>query len=199
MGDPSSVRDFRRAQIITAARTLVYEQGLEGLTIGALEARLDFSRGVITYHFDNKDEIVEAVLSSALDEIEAATRAGMKASLTLAEKVHAMLSQTVTGFVENKEAGHILLTFWGRIPRDTRVTKLNANLYATYRAYARKLIDQGVSEGAFETGDPDAMAALFVAVVIGIATQVYFAPGAIDPEAAVDEAAASVLARLTAI
>ena len=34
--------------------------------------------------------------------------------------------------------------------------------------------------------------------VIGVATQVYFQPGAIDPEAAIDEAARCLLARLVA-
>src|SRR5205814_9753674 len=54
-----SLRDLRRAQIVAAAREIVAGDGLESLTIGALEKRLGFSRGVITYHFRDKDEIVE--------------------------------------------------------------------------------------------------------------------------------------------
>src|ERR1700722_2409301 len=71
---PDSVRDLRRGQILTAARRLVAEHGLEALTIGALEDRLAFTRGVITYHFANKDEIVRAVFASAIDEIDASVR-----------------------------------------------------------------------------------------------------------------------------
>jgi AcrR family transcriptional regulator len=46
MPQPETLRDLRR--------------GLEALTISALEGRLAFSRGVITYHFADKIRIVLA-------------------------------------------------------------------------------------------------------------------------------------------
>ena len=59
---PETVRDLRRAQIIAAARAIVCRDGLDALTIGALEQKLAFTRGVITYHFAGKDDIVRALL-----------------------------------------------------------------------------------------------------------------------------------------
>src|SRR5438270_10222737 len=128
-----SLRDLRRAQIISAARALVAAQGLEALTIAALEEELGQSRGVITYHFRDKDEIVAALLGSALEEIDAATQAEVDRSATPADKVRAVLRANLRGFTEHREAGLILLSFWGRLGSDPKAQKANAELYAKYR------------------------------------------------------------------
>ena len=193
----TTVRDLRRGQIVTAARRLVAEHGLGALTIGALEDRLSFTRGVITYHFANKDEIVRAVFASAIEEIDAAVRQQVLAGTTLRDKVRAVLRGNVRGFVDNDVAGRVLLSFWGRLSADASTRKLNAALYARYRAQAAKLLRRARTDGEIAKVDPDVMASLLVGLVIGIATQHYFEPGAIDVEDAIDEAVRTVVARLS--
>lgn len=193
---PESLRELRRGQIIAVARKIVAEDGLESLTIGALESRLSFSRGVITYHFANKEDIVHAVLDSAIAEIDAATLAEMKGAQSLEDKVRAMIRANVRGFVEHAEAARILLSYWGRIGADRRIRKTNATLYAGYRKGAARLLEAGRAQGLWQDIDVDAMAALFVGIVIGIATQSHFEKGAIDWERALDEAVKTVMARL---
>jgi AcrR family transcriptional regulator len=195
---PETVRDFRRAQILAAARKIVAEEGLDALTIGALEDRLSFTRGVITYHFAGKDEIVRAVFASAIDEIDAAVKEEVLAAGSAAERVRAVLHANVRGFVDRADAGKILLSFWGRLSSDAEVRRLNAELYARYRARCAKLLRKELSAGTIGDVDPKTMASLMVGIVLGIATQHYFDPGSIDVDAAVDEAAATVLARLEA-
>jgi AcrR family transcriptional regulator len=192
-----TVRDFRRGQIVAAARRIVAEQGLEALTFGALEDRLSFTRGVITYHFANKEELVGAVFTSAVEEIDAAVLAEVEAGATIGDKVGAVLRANVRGFVERAEAGRVILSFWGRLSSDPRVRELNAELYARYRRRAARLIRRAVASGEIAKVDPAVVAALLVGLVLGIATQHYFEPGAIDVDAAVDEAVRTVLARLT--
>jgi AcrR family transcriptional regulator len=193
---PDSVRDLRRGQIVTAARRLVAEHGLEALTIGALEDRLSFTRGVITYHFANKDEIVRAVFASAIEEIDAAVRREVEGGSTVEDKVRAVLHGNVRGFVDSEVAGRVLLSFWGRLSGDAQVRKLNAELYAKYRRRAAKLLRAARAEGHIAPVDPTVMGALLVALVLGIATQHYFEPGSIDVDAAIGEATRTVMARL---
>lgn len=192
-----TLRGLRRGQIVAAARALVAAEGLEGLTIGALEARLGYSRGVITYHFRDKEEIVAQVLRSAVEEIDAATAAEVSASATPGEKVRAVLRANVRGFLDRREAGLILLSFWGRLSSDARARKVNAQLYAGYRERTAQLLAAGRAAGAFAKDvDPQALAALIVGIVLGIASQAYFEPGSIDVDAAVEEGSRCVLARL---
>jgi AcrR family transcriptional regulator len=193
-----TVRDFRRAQIVAAARRIVAEQGLEALTFGALEEQLAFTRGVITYHFASKDEIVRAVFASAIGEIDAAVQSEVEAGATIDEKVRAVLRANVRGFVDRAEAGRVILSFWGRLSADPEVRRLNAELYARYRARSTKLLKRARDAGEIAKIDPATMGALLVALVLGIATQHYFEPGAIDVDAAIEEAARTVSARLAA-
>lgn len=192
-----SLRDLRRTQIVAAARALVAEGGLEGLTIGALEERLGFSRGVITYHFDDKDEIVEEVLRSAVEDIDADTASEVAAAKSFDDKLRAVLRTKLRGFSANREAGRILLSFWGRLWSDKRARRVNTELFARYRAQSKSLIEAGQSAGVFaRDADAAALGALLVGTVIGLATQAAIEEGAFDLDAALDEAARSFAARL---
>jgi AcrR family transcriptional regulator len=193
---PATVRDFRRAQIVAAARRIVAKQGLDALTFGALEEKLSFTRGVVTYHFKSKDEIVKAVFASAVAEIDAAVRAEVEASASIEDKVRAIVRANVRGFVDKAEAGRVLLSFWGRISADADIRRINAELYARYRGRSAKLIKEARRAGAIADVDPSTIGALLVGVVLGIATQHYFDPGAIDVDAAIEEAARAIIARL---
>ena len=199
MPAPETLRELRRGQIVAIARKIVADEGLEALTIGSLEARLAFSRGVITYHFQNKDDIVHAVLESALEEINASTAAVLGGNMSHDERLRLALKTYISGFIEHVEATRILLSFWGRISSDKRARKANASLYATYRKGIAQLIESGRAAGDF-TADVsvDGLAAVLVGVVIGVAMQSYFEKGSIDAESATEEAVQAALGRLRA-
>lgn len=174
---------------MAAAREIVAKQGLEALTFAALERRLAFTRGVITYHFRDKEEIVQALLDSALEEIDRAVLAEVQAARSLEEKIGAVLRGQVRGWLGHEEAGRILLSFWSRLNSDPRVARANAQLYSRYRARSAELV-------ARASQDPKATAVLLVGTVIGIVCQAMFDPPAIDVEAAIEEAVQMFCARL---
>jgi len=198
MPAPETLRELRRGQIVAIARKIVADEGLEALTIGSLEARLAFSRGVITYHFQNKDDIVHAVLESALEEINGSMATGTAAG-NHEDRLRATLRTYIRGFIEHVEATRILLSFWGRISSDKRARKANALLYATYRKGIAQMIEAGRGAGEFGNDvNVDGLAAVLVGVVIGVAMQSYFEKGSIDADAATEEAVNAALARLSA-
>lgn len=180
------VREARRAEIVAQARRLVAESGLEGLTFGTLERRLPFTRGVITHHFKDKDEIVAAVLDSAVDEIDEATFADVASEATHEGRVRAVLTSKVRGFLEHREAGEVLVALWTRRASDPRADALNARLFGRWRKQARGLFA--------DRADADAQAALLVGAVLGIVLQSMFDP-AIEPEPLIASAAAMFVLR----
>lgn len=193
----ATLRDLRRGQIIAKAREIVSQKGLHALTVKALEDGLSFTRGVITYHFKNKQEIVHAVLRSAIEEIDVAVREEVEAKDTFVEKVGAVIGAVTAGFLNHREAGQITIAFWGRLQTDARVRRMNADLYERYRQQGASLVRRGQREGALRGDiDPEVAGALMVGSVIGIATQVYFQPGCIDVAATVALATDTLLARL---
>jgi len=179
------LRSLRRAQIIAAARAVVAKGALEALTFAGLEKQLGYTRGVITYHFKNKDEIVDAVLGSAVDDIDRSTRAEVAAAHGKSERAAAVVRAVVRGFLSKPEAVRVLFAFLGRLHAEPRIRAVNAKLYARYRRLTRDAL-----------GGDEALATVIVAMVLGIVAQWYFDPGALDVDAAVEEAVRAVDARL---
>lgn len=197
MPELATVRDLRRSQIVVAARAIVAEEGLEALTFSALERRLAFTRGSITWHFRNKDAIVAAVLEDAVAEIDRAAIAAIRAEATLADRARAVVREMVLGYLGDSNAGQVLVSFWGRLRTDADAAEHNAALYARYRGYSSDLVRIGQERGEFRAdADPEAVGALIVALVLGIALQALFDPRAIDVEAAVGAAGDAVVALL---
>lgn len=59
---PSERRHTRTKQeILDAARAIINEQGVDGLSMRTLAERVDYSPSALYNYFDNKEEIVEAI------------------------------------------------------------------------------------------------------------------------------------------
>lgn len=183
----TDVRAARRAEIVGVARHLIAEGGLEGLTIGRLEKRLPYTRGVITHHFANRDDIVDAVLASAVAEIDRATSEQAVRGMARGEQIRAVLRTKVRGFLDHPEATQILLAFATRPTGDPRAAAVDAQIFARYREESSVLFRHHP--------DVEALAALLVGTVIGLVVQIRLGPGAVDPEAAIDVAAQALARR----
>ena len=64
-------RAGKRDRLIDAASQLFYEQGVERTTIADIAAAADVPSGNVYYYFKTKDDIVDAVVSTRIAEIEA--------------------------------------------------------------------------------------------------------------------------------
>jgi AcrR family transcriptional regulator len=71
-GPAPSERTFietqRRAQIVAAAIDTIAEVGYAQASLGRIAARIGISRGLISYHFAGKDELMSEVVREVLDE-----------------------------------------------------------------------------------------------------------------------------------
>jgi AcrR family transcriptional regulator len=186
-----TVRSFRRAQIVAASRRLIAEQGLEALTFSALESQLSFTRGVITYHFKNKADIIRVVLEDVVAEIDDATYGSLGPSDDLHEAVSGVMSGMIRGFVRNREASAVLISYWSRAPREAG---LHSELFARYRRHSSLLIER--AGGHKDPNATSALASVMVSVVIGSVIQLYLSEEFATVEAVADEAVATVYARL---
>lgn len=193
------VRDARRAEIIDCARLIVAGEGLEALTFSALEQRLAFTRGVITYHFRNKDELVHAVLDAAIADIEADAVAAVRAA-DGEQAVRAVLAAMVTGFLRHPDAANVMVSYWGRLRSEPRLAGANAGLYQRWRGFCAELVRRGQRDGRFRTDvDAQVVAGLIVGQVVGLCVQALFEPDAIRIDAALDLAADAFIDRLRPI
>lgn len=172
--------------------------GLEGLTIAKLEEALGVSRGVITYHFTNKDEIVHAVLASAIEEIDIAIVTNVRAGKSASQRARTALTTTTLEYVRRTDALRILLSFLGRSISDPTAHEQTSQFYAKYRAWSAVLVDEARASGEFRNVSTKASSALLVGVTLGIAVQAYFDADAIDVDKTIAEVSDIIVRGLVA-
>ena len=76
--------DLAPDQIVTVARRLIAEHGLDGFSMRKLAAALDVNPMTIYLRFENKDALLDAVAAASLAEFEAPSVAGSWADQVLA-------------------------------------------------------------------------------------------------------------------
>jgi AcrR family transcriptional regulator len=100
VGSAASERTFietaRRAQIVASAIDTIAEVGYARASLGRIAARIGISRGLISYHFAGKDELMKEVIS----EVVAQARAYMEPRI-LAQKTG---PGTVRAYIESNLA-----------------------------------------------------------------------------------------------
>lgn len=67
-GQRSFIEQARRGQIVAAAIEVLYESGFAAASLGAIAERIGVSKGVISYHFASKDELLREVVAHVLAE-----------------------------------------------------------------------------------------------------------------------------------
>jgi TetR/AcrR family transcriptional regulator, transcriptional repressor for nem operon len=62
----------RRERLVEGAREVLHAQGVEGTTLADIAQAAEVPLGNIYYYFKTKDDLVEAVLASRVEEVQAA-------------------------------------------------------------------------------------------------------------------------------
>lgn len=68
-GQPSFIEQARRKQIVEAAIDVVADLGFAGASLARIAERAGVSKGVISYHFDGKEELMAQVVEHVYGDI----------------------------------------------------------------------------------------------------------------------------------
>jgi AcrR family transcriptional regulator len=66
--DRTFIETARRAQIVAAAIDTIAEVGYAHASLGRIAERIGISRGLISYHFASKDELITQVIADVVDQ-----------------------------------------------------------------------------------------------------------------------------------
>ncbi|RCV47524.1 TetR/AcrR family transcriptional regulator [Marinitenerispora sediminis] len=88
-GDRSFIEQARRAQIIAAAIGAIAELGFAGASLARIAERAGISKGVISYHFAGKDELMEQVVERIYTDAAEHTAPLVAEQATVAASVRA--------------------------------------------------------------------------------------------------------------
>jgi TetR/AcrR family transcriptional repressor of nem operon len=95
---PAAQPPGKRERLVSSARELLHEQGVERTTIAEIAEAAEVPVGNVYYYFKTKDELVGAAIAAHVAEIEA-----MLASLERHRSPQARLKALVRAFVEQRD------------------------------------------------------------------------------------------------
>jgi AcrR family transcriptional regulator len=178
---PSSTRtrisvEQRRQQILDATSRVTLQRGLHDVRIADVAAELDVSTGLIHYHFDTRDELLEAMLrESAAEEVAALRRA-----LVTLDSPEARLDRFIEEYLPSARRDHswmLWIDVWGEALRDPNIRRISEDLDGAWVEVLTEVIADGVTAGAFKCPDPVESAWRLSALLDGLGLQVVLHQG----------------------
>jgi AcrR family transcriptional regulator len=100
-GNRSFVSNARRAQIVEAAIETVAEVGYANASLSRIAVRLGISKGVISYHFAGKDDLIAEIVSQVLQQARASLQPRIEAQTTGPEMLRAYIESNLQFMRDN--------------------------------------------------------------------------------------------------
>jgi AcrR family transcriptional regulator len=164
------VSDFRRRQILEAARRMFARHGLEGATVDHIARAAHVAKGTIYLYFRSKDEILKHAVHEDLDALGRETIPGVAGAGPIEDRLRAFLADMLAFF--DAQRGFIDLCQM-EVGADVRrrIRHEFGEVYtAQTRAWQAALAD-AVRAGAIRAVDPKHTALAIVSFAHGLAIQ----------------------------
>lgn len=99
----SREREERRELILSAAREVVQDEGISGLSIRKIAARIEYSPAMIYHYFSGKDEIVNHLLNEGYSEIMRMVGSARQSATYPSERIAAGLRSYILMATHNSD------------------------------------------------------------------------------------------------
>lgn len=128
-----------RARIVAAADDLFYRQGFEHTSFADIAAVVNISRGNFYYHFRTKDEILEAVIATRLDDTGRLLERWEDEGETPADRVRSFIRILVENRADIKRYGCPVGTLSVELAKLGHAARPEANrLFTLFRTWLRR-------------------------------------------------------------
>jgi AcrR family transcriptional regulator len=97
------LNEFRRTELIAAARRVFGSHGFEKATMEAIARQADVAKGTVYLYYASKRAIYDAALRASMAELEAVVQQRVEAAGTLQEAIAAFVDARLTYFQERQD------------------------------------------------------------------------------------------------
>ena len=177
-GEPERtfIETARRAQIAAAAIDTIAEAGYAGASFARIAERLGISRGLISYHFAGKDDLIKQVVHEAAEQAKAYIRPRILAESTGPATLRAYIESNLA-FMRDHRNNVIAMVEIARSAEGRRIFYGDADVIDAVRA-----LEHGLSgfqaAGQFRPDfDPHVMAIAIRAAIEAVSPRLALDPG----------------------
>lgn len=193
----ANITAIRRKEIIDATVRVMAARGWSETSIDEITREAGVSRGLISYHFKDKNELLSGVLERSREIFSDAVSGAVAASQDPAEQMRLATRAAILQARDDPVAFEVFLNFSANGATDAVLHAQVQQLYQQFRDVTAQAIRRGQESGIYaRTLDAGSAAARHQGTIIGIALQWLLAPGAFDLEATADRAVEMLMGAL---
>lgn len=167
----------RRERILEAAAHLIAERGITNVRVADIAKRVGTTSGTVHYHFEFKDDLLNAAIDWAVREAFARQERLLEGIITPKEKLLQIIEIQLPSDQQARHEWSIWLQFWNEAALRPELRDAHVRLNSQWRSGLVDIIEAGMAEGEFVPVNArdfvDHMQALFnglgIEVLIGTA------------------------------
>jgi len=131
--------DQRREEIALVACHVIATYGFEQATVARIAQAAGFTTGMVAHYFDNKQDIILAALRLILHRMERRLTRSVPATES---NLLDVLSVALPIDTPRRTECAFWVSFWGQVPADARLKRLNSSVHREYlRLYEKCILD----------------------------------------------------------
>lgn len=182
-GGRTFVEEARRRQIVGNAIDALAEQGFAASSLATIARRTRVSKGLISYHFAGKDDLVQAVLAELIARSSRFVAERVRPAPVGAGRLAAYVGASFEFMVRRPTEVAAMIELWGGMAPGDAKRRFSAAAYAPCRAAVERILCQGMEAGEIDCAAPSAAATSIQGAIDGVMFQWAYDPEAVDLEA----------------
>ena len=179
----SFIEEARRRQIIDTAIDTIASRGLAGASLAEIARKAGISKGVISYHFEGKGELVEEILSRLLRDPAEFIKPRVDAAGTPQDKLRAYIGANFEFMKSHRNNYVALVALWESKAASQGSNRSMADAYAPSRHYLSRILEAGEAGGELRSLPHETMASVIQAAIDGVMLQWVLDEAAVDLDA----------------
>lgn len=185
MTERVDVGAIRRAQIVEAARRVVARKGIQGASLSEIEHEAGVSRGVLTYHFRAKEDVILALFDATVAQMKSEAKAEHLGGPPGWERFEKAVEYILTRKPQDDPLDCLQYTFLAQMShRDDFRARLAAEYVAMRGDLAADLAGRAEA-GGHDADELQAIVAVALGAINGLIMQRNVDPESYDPVRAV--------------
>lgn len=165
------IEKFRRKQVIDTAIEAIAKDGFARTTIAEIARRAGVSTGVITYHFKNKDELLEQCIRRLFEAPNTHVIEKVDTKHTYTLKLTTFIEANIEFMLKNRSHSTAMVSSFGAFNSETARHRILARQYTKIRTYLARILDGGKTNGEFKDFSTEAMTQLIFGTLEGLMNQ----------------------------
>ncbi|WPB73000.1 TetR/AcrR family transcriptional regulator [Archangium violaceum] len=167
----SFVEEARRAQIVKCTIDIISTHGYAQTSLALIAERAGISKGVISYHFAGKEELIEQVFKEVMTLAAKEVLPLVEKQPRAKDKLRVYIEGSIAFMGTHGPHSIVLLEIWNGLRTTEGRPFFDASSYEPGLEFLQGIFRQGQSEGEFRRFAPRVMAVTVRSAIDGILVQ----------------------------